>query len=235
MLSCAHCYDEGNVERQYLPGFGELNPMFRRAVSMYRRASEGRDPDDLTKDQIVRFLEDDLGSRQGLNFIGAWLPMSSKEILDGLREIAKIFRLSGLKGLVIALDEAEAIPRIGGSGVANAYSNLAALIDAAQRIEQTYFIYATTSTFFEDIRQYADSVARRVSSETRMDLARLTLSDFGSLAQKVAVLMAIASDGAVDEARVVKSGREIAESRVGAGAGSVRDFLTTLFAAVNEP
>ena len=68
-----------------------------------------------------------------------------------------------------------------------------------------------------------------------MDLARLTLSDFGSLAQKVAALMAIASDGAVDEARVVKSGREIAELRVGAGAGSVRDFLTTLFAPVNEP
>ena len=74
MLSCAHCYDEGNVERQQLPGFGELNPMFRRAVSMYRRASEGRDPDDLTKDQIVRFLEDDLGLRQGLNFIGALEP-----------------------------------------------------------------------------------------------------------------------------------------------------------------
>jgi hypothetical protein len=147
--------------------------MFRRALSLYRRAAEGRDPDKATKDQIVRFVEDDLGYRRGLNFIGVWLPMSSKDILDGLTEIVKIFRLSGLKGLVIALDEAEAIPNIGGSSVVNAYLNLEALIDAAQRLREIYFIYATTPTFFEDVRRYANSVAEQVSSETRMDLAPL--------------------------------------------------------------
>src|SRR5262249_2425761 len=124
---CSHCFEQGIVERQYLPGFEYLNALFQRAVSLYRRAADGHDPDKLTKEMIVRFLEDDLGYRQGLNFVGVWLPMSAPQILNGLREISKIFQLSGLKGLVIALDEAEGIPNIGGTGIEKAYSNLAAL------------------------------------------------------------------------------------------------------------
>lgn len=45
--------------------------------------------------------------------------------------------------------------------------------------------------------------------------------------------MAIAGDGAVNQAQVIQSGREIAAIQAARGAASVRDFLTTLFAAVN--
>ncbi len=230
MLFCHHCYEEGNVERQYLPGFEELEPTFRRAVSMYRRAAEGDAPDNWTKEQVVRFLEDDLGYRRGLNFIGTWLPLSAEEILDGLGQITKIFRLSGLKGLVIALDEAEAIPSIGGAGVSSGYANLGALIEAAQQVREIYFIYATTPTFFDDVRRHAQAIARRVSTETRMNLAPLTENDLVTLATRVAGLVALASEGAGCEARVVQVGREIAARQ---GARSVRDFLTALFATAN--
>jgi hypothetical protein len=229
MQWCSHCFEEGNVERRYLPGFEHLSPMFRRAVSLYRRAAEGRDPDKLTKEMIVRFLEDDLGYRQGLNFVGVWSPMSAAQILNGLREISRILQLSGLKGLVIALDEAEGIPNIGGAGVNNAYSNLAALIGAAQRIEHVYFIYATTPTFFEDVRRHAPSIGREISDLTRMDLCGLERGDFESLTRKVAHLMAIGSNGEIDEAQIIRKGRELAQTE----SGSVRNFLTSLFAAIN--
>jgi len=137
------------------------------------------------------------------------------------------------KGHVIALDEAEAIPTIGGTAVASGYSNLAALIEAAERIEDIYFIYAATPTFFDDVRRHAQSVARRVSKDTRMDLTPLSESDFTELAEKIAGLVAIANDGDVDEAQLVTTAREIAARLSGARAGSVRDFLTTLFAAMN--
>ncbi len=235
MLFCHHCYEEGNVEQQYLPGFQELEPTFRRAVSMYRRAAEGLAPDNWTKGRVVRFLEDDLGYRRGLNFIGVWLPLSAEEILDGLGQIARIFRLSGLKGLVIALDEAEAIPSIGGSGVNSGYANLGALIEAAQRVHEIYVIYATTPTFFDDARRHAQAIARNVSSGTRMDLAPLTEADLVALATRVAGLVTIARDGVIDEAQVVETGRQIAGRRGATGAPSVRAFLTTLFAAVQAP
>lgn len=228
MLGCGHCFKEGNVERQYLPGYQHLSPMFRRAVSLYRRAADGRDPDKLTKEMIVRFLEDDLGYRQGLNFIGVWLPMSGPQILNGLQEISKIFGLCGLKGLVIALDEAEGIPNIGGTGVHKAYSNLATIIDAARRIQEIYFIYATTPTFFDDVRRHAPSIAGEISDLTRMDLYSLDRGDYESLALKVAQLMAIASNGDVDQTQIIRKGHELAQT----AAGSVRNFLTSLFAAV---
>jgi hypothetical protein len=131
------------------------------------------------------------------------------------------------------LDEAEAIPNIGGTGVASAYSNLAALIDAAQRIEQIYFIYATTPTFFGDVRRYAPEIAAAISDNTRMDLSTLRQRDYDALTEKVAHLLAIDSDGAIDEMRVIRKGKELAVSEMGTGAGPVRNYLTALFASVN--
>lgn len=131
--------------------------------------------------------------------------------------------------MVIALDEAEGIPNIGGVGVYNAYSNLAAVIGAAQRIEQVYFIYATTPTFFEDVRRHAPSIAREISDLTRMDLSSLGRGYYEALIRKIAHLMAIESNGEIDQAQIISRGRELAQT----GSGSVRNFLTSLFAAVD--
>jgi hypothetical protein len=127
------------------------------------------------------------------------------------------------------LDEAEAIPSIGGSGVAQGYSNLAALIEAARQIQDTYFIYATTPTFFDGIKRHAPAMASRVSKKTRMDLPPLTGEDFLSLVERVIDLMTLAGEEQVDRDKARLVGRGLAY-KAQAGTYSVRQFLTELFA-----
>jgi hypothetical protein len=52
------------------------------------------------------------------------------------------------------------------------------------------------------------------------------------LAEKVAELMTVAGNDAIDKAGVIERARKIAAPRAVLGTGSVRDFLTTLLAAV---
>lgn len=230
MLFCHHCYEAGLVEQQYLPGFRDIDPVFRRAVSMYRRSSEGLLPDRMTREAVLRFLQDDLGYRQGLNFVGMWLPMTAEDVLAGLAAIARILRLAGLKGLVIALDEAEAIPAAGPAGTRAGYQNLAALIAAAEQASSIYFLYATTPSFFEDAKSYAPALARRISKGTQMDLPALTIEDYVELAQRIESLIRL-SRGSCDD--VSTTARQLASELLSGHTGSVRNFLTGLFGRMN--
>ncbi len=232
LLFCHHCYEKGIVEQQYLPGFDELDPLFRRAISLYRRSSEGFSPDGATRELIVRFFEDDLGYRRAINFVGLWDPLSPEQILSGIAQVANIVKLVGLRGFVIALDEAEAISSIGGQGVLRGYENLAALVRAARSCANVYFIYATTPTFFDDIHRFAPELADLVSDDTRVDLTPLGEDELLALGERVIHLLRLTGWCPSEREGVGTLVKQVAGQNRSMVGGSVRNFLQTLFAVL---
>jgi hypothetical protein len=156
--------------------------------------------------------------------------MSPDEILGGVAQVARIVRLAGLKGFVIALDEAETIPSIGGNGIERGYNNLAALIKASEQSDNTYFIYATTPTFFRDVRVYSPAVAAMISDRTRVDLQPLSRDDMVALAGRIGRLFEIAEDGVLGPTGAETLGRQIVDAST--GPLSVRGFVTKLFETI---
>ena len=95
-----------------------------------------------------------------------------------MKSLVRILTFFGYSGLIILLDEAESIPSIMRSKDRDqAYDNIRELMDNTDGrgkggINNCMFIYATTSTFFEDrsgIKTY-DALYQRVKDELKTQL-----------------------------------------------------------------
>jgi hypothetical protein len=75
---------------------------------------------------------------------------TNEHALAMLRELGAVSRSIGFAGIVILLDEAEAIPSYSrASDRALCYENLCRLISPDLHVAGCYFVYATTPAFFE--------------------------------------------------------------------------------------
>lgn len=108
-----------------------------------------------TKNQVLKwFRGEETKSRTFRNM---------KEFLHGLVDF---FRVAGYSGLVVMLDEAEAITslsRVAKRDLAN--ENIRQVIDNDHNTEGFYFVFASTPTFFDDARTGAptyDALWRRI-------------------------------------------------------------------------
>ena len=140
-----------------------------------------------------------------------------------MKSLVRILTFFGYSGLIILLDEAESIPSIMRSKDRDqAYDNIRELMDNTDGrgkggINNCMFIYATTSTFFEDrsgIKTY-DALYQRVKDElktqlqlniknqraTVIDLEQdpLKLEDLNDLAQKIRMVHSIAYEWKAEE------------------------------------
>lgn len=136
--------------------------------------------------------------------MGLWETIVEEDVLKGLSEIAKLTSFIQKKGLIIMLDEAEGIEKLTPHQRQYAYENIQFLIENTGRINNAYFLYATTPTFFNDVETYSMDLANIVSTAAHTDLAPLSNIEVKMLFSKV-VDIYLASKGAMDNDSIRKT------------------------------
>jgi hypothetical protein len=185
-LYCHHCHSTGKIEELYIKDFRKLDVNLQIAIVVYRTARWGFNPDFQTADLVIRWLEGEPLYRRELNYLGIWENLSRGDILRGLNEIAKLISLVGKKRMIIMLDEAEGIENLMPYQRPIACENLQFLIEGVHEIENIYFLYATTPTFFNDVESYSRDLKKIVRTTACTDLVPLTANEIQNLAFKIA-------------------------------------------------
>jgi hypothetical protein len=114
--------------------------------------------------------------RLGVNAI-----LSNENALDMLGNLTRMLRFAGVKGLVILLDETDAIPYMPNAATREeAYANLFRLSRSASSTPYSYFAYATTPAFLDCIPSGYDAALKNITT-----LHQLTFSELIELAEVI--------------------------------------------------
>lgn len=121
-----------------------LHPDFRTILTEYFSAG--------CSDRVElagRWLIGDDSTKRTAKALNVQLRATDEDALMMLNELGKLGRAIGFRGLVVLLDEAEAIPSYRGSSrQQHCYENLCRVIQKSGRVPYCYFVYATTPLFF---------------------------------------------------------------------------------------
>lgn len=223
-LYCKHCNENGLIEKLYIRNFEKLDRRLQIAIMIYRRARWGANPDFETADLVIRWLEGEPLYRKDLNYIGMWDRIDQDDMLRGISEISKLVSLLNKRGVLIMLDEAEGIEKLTIDQRPNAYKNLQFLIEGAKKHDNIYFLYATTPTFYADVKNYSNELARIVSSSACTDLAPLSIGEKKDLCKRILEIYKAANFIEIND---LSSKEMIKEHLEKFGiATSVREFIT---------
>ena len=227
-LYCQHCNIEGAIEKLYIKNFDKLDRKLQIAIIIYRNARWGHHPDFETADLVIRWLEGEPLYRRDLNYLGVWEHVSKKDILKGLNEIAKLTSLLNKNGLIIMLDEAEGIEHLTSYQRPIAYDNLKFLIEGTSKIDNVYFLYATTPTFYQEISSYSSYLAKTIQQTPFTDLVPLTKNEIEELASKIINIFKTATG---TEENYIEQNEQVIKDHIEKTLNrslSVRDFITGL-------
>lgn len=236
-LFCYHCNVSGNIEELYIKGFRKLNVNLQTAIVVYRYARWGHNPDFKTADMVIRWLEGEPLYRRELNHLGVWGNVEQDDILRGLGEIAKLVSLVGKKRMIIMLDEAEGIESLTPYQRPIAYDNLQFLIKGVMGIDNLYFLYATTPTFFNDVESYSRKLTNIVSGAACTDLVPLTGSEYTVLGSKICDIYLASLDTSnveILEPVLRKVTSDYCERYIPRRPTAVRDFITNLISEIQQ-
>lgn len=231
-LYCQHCNVTGKIEELYIEDFKKLDVNLRVAIILYRSAKWGYNPDFVTADFVIRWLEGEPLYRRELNYLGLWEDIGKGDILRGLSEIAKLISLIKKKGMVIMLDEAEGIENLTLYQKPIAYENLQFLVNGVKEIENLYFLYATTPAFYNDVESYSNELAHIVNKTACTDLLPLTPNEIKKLASNVVkiYMTSIAqSENTIARESIMKNAFAYCDNYLIKRSPSVRDMITGLF------
>lgn len=123
----------------------QLHPDFQKVLAHY---IDGRSVE--MTDLAERWLTGVDSSKRTASKLGATLRPTNEDALAMLRELGTLSRSIGFSGIVILLDEAEAIPSYSRSSArTQCYENLCRLISPDLHVPGCYFVYATTPALFD--------------------------------------------------------------------------------------
>lgn len=185
LLYCRHCHETGKIEELYIKDFRKLGFSLQTAITIYRQTRWGWNPDFETADMVIRWIEGETLYRRELNYLGLWENLGEDDIFRGLNEITKLITLAGKKGMIVMLDEAEGIEKLTPYQKPIAYKNLQFFVGGAYKVNNIYFLYATTPTFFNDVESYSGELAKIVKRADCTDLLPLSFSEIRKLASRI--------------------------------------------------
>lgn len=185
LLYCYHCHETGKIEELYIKDFRKLDFSLQTAITIYRQTRWGWNPDFETADMVIRWIEGETLYRRELNYLGVWENLGEDDIFRGLNEITKLITLAGKKGMIVMLDEAEGIEKLTPYQKPIAYKNLQFFVGGDYKVNNIYFLYATTPTFFNDVESYSGDLAKVVKKTDCTDLLPLSFSDIKKLAFRI--------------------------------------------------
>jgi len=152
----------------------ELDTHFKAALTEYYEGIHFNRPE--KSDLALRWLRGETTLIDARRFK---LNLSHESALSMLGNLTKMLRFTRVKGLVILLDEADAIPNLPSTTRReNAYANLKSLACAASSTPYSYFVYATTPAFFDFVPQGFNEALKNVTT-----LEHLTSDELLELAQ----------------------------------------------------
>lgn len=236
LLFCDHCHKTGIIEGLYIKDFRKLDRSLQTAITTYRSARWGRNPNFKTADMVIRWIEGEQLYRRELNYLGVWDNLVKGDIFRGLSEISKLISLINKKGMIIMLDEAEGIEKLTPYQRPLAYENLQLLIEGVDNIYNIYFLYATTPTFFDDVGSYSGGNLIEVVRKTACtDLVPLSLSEIRRLVSSISDIY-IASGTPIDAGLIKSITRKIIEryNKTSIRSMSVREIVTSLISELRE-
>lgn len=165
--------------RRLVPwGLSELDTSFKVALTQYYEGVQFARPE--KADLALRWLcgETTVTDAKRLGINSTIYPQN---VLGMLGNLTRMLRFVGTKGLVILLDEADAIPSLPSAARREeAYANLLSLACAASSTPYSYFVYATTPAFFEEIPLGFDGALKNVTT-----LDQLTSTELTELAEEI--------------------------------------------------
>lgn len=131
-------------------------------------------------DMALRWLQGET-SIVDAKHLGMSTNISTENALKMLGNLTRMLRFIGLKGLVILLDEADAIPSLPSAiRREEAYKNLYSLATTARSTPYSYFVYATTPAFFKSMPYGSDKALGNVT-----ELYQLESKELIELAEEV--------------------------------------------------
>jgi len=136
-----------------------------------------------TADAAIRWIQGDINTKRECKPLGASSYVCDETSLMMLQNIIFMLRLIGFKGLIILLDEAENIPSISNLGKKKkAYENLWRLINCNLETSHSFFVYATTPRFFNEMKgeERYNIVEKKITK-----LQPLSVESLKSLALKI--------------------------------------------------
>jgi len=151
---------------------GELDTHFQSALTHYYEGVQSARPE--KTDLALRWLRGETtvmdARRLGINS-----NICPENALGMLGNLTRMLRFIGVKGLVILLDEADAIPSLPSAARREeAYANLFSLAHAASSTPYSYFVYATTPAFFDGIPPEFDEPLENVTNLEQLKSRELT-------------------------------------------------------------
>jgi len=167
------------VQHRLVPrGLSKLDTSFKVALTQYYEGVHFGRPE--KADLALRWLRGETtmidAKRLGTNYT-----ISSVNALIMLGNLTRMLRFIGIKGLVILLDEVDAIPSLSSAAKKEAaYTNLLSLACATSNTPYSYFVYVTTPAFFEEVPLGFDDALKNV-----ITLGQLTSTTLAELAEKI--------------------------------------------------
>ena len=125
-----------------------LGAEFQTALAAYYDAAN--DGNGCRADVALRWLQAENPDMRSARALGLRNKVTSSNALEMLGNLTGMLKYLGLRGLVILMDEADAIPSISNHGRRKeAYANLQRLSNLTSRTPYAYFVYVTTPAFLK--------------------------------------------------------------------------------------
>ncbi|MBT9169094.1 MAG: hypothetical protein DDT19_02446 [Syntrophomonadaceae bacterium] len=164
--------EDATRRRLVLWALSELDTCFKGALTQYYEGVQFAKPE--KTDLALRWFRGETtvidARRLGLNS-----NISPENALGMLGNLTRMLRFIGVRGLVTLLDEADAIPSLPSAGRREeAYANLLSLARAASSTPYSYFVYATTPSFFDSIPPGFVEALKNVTTLEQMTSGELT-------------------------------------------------------------
>jgi len=147
-----------------------LHPDFQKALAEYLTGET---------ELVERWLMGDDSTKLTASRLKVEMRPTNEQALEMMKQLGKLVRAIGFEGLVVLLDEAEAIPSYESSSKQTlCYDNLCRLLKRENRVQHCYFVYATTPAFFQKSEAY---IPISEQSHEVLDLASLSHKEYENL------------------------------------------------------
>ena len=207
---------------------GELADYVVTALAEYAGATRNPVRPNYTRQQLLlRYLSGRHCLRRELRPLGLQHVVDESTALAELKQITLLVRHLGFRGICIFLDEAEsALSFSRWQHISKAYQNLQHIVEASTDLQNCYFIYAATPSFFDTYRTYwQDDAAIAASAVYTLDA--LTMPEYRELAERITGIYGKSYGQAAPLEKVRLAAGSLAENTDGVG-GFVRTLVAIL-------
>ena len=168
-------------EERILQELRKLSFDFQIALTRYRNEANRNNWQGV--ELVLRWLQGEIKTKREARYLGIKNYACEETALDMLGNITQMLCFLGYNGLVILLDEAEAIPSL--SRILQrkqAYENLERLMGCSKKTPNSYFVYSTTPYFFNEAE---NEIGVTKDGKKVIELYPLPESDLNKLAIEI--------------------------------------------------